>query len=204
MKIHSLFPTPVYENNLPRHFTKQEIEYALECQKFYTLNEGNTTSCNNYVLEEDPMSDIKNFILFCLREYMNEIITPHFDVDIRITQSWFNYTNPGQFHHKHTHPNSFVSGVFYFNADPNKDKIRFYNSKGSYTYNLDIPTDHPSDYYSESTWLNNKPGKLVIFPSKLEHSVSVTESHDTRISLAFNTFLIGDIGDERSLTGLRL
>ena len=202
--IHSLFPTPVYENNLPRQFTKQEIEYVLECQKFYTINYGNTTSSNNYVLDEDPMIDIKNFIMFCVREYMANIVDPSFDVDIRITQSWFNYTNPGQFHHKHSHPNSFISGVFYFQADPTKDKIVFYNPQQTYMYNLNVPGKNIGELNSESTWLSNKPGKLVIFPSKLEHSVSVTESHDTRISLAFNTFLIGDIGDERSLTGLRL
>lgn len=202
--IHFLFPIPVYENNLPRQFTKQEFEYVLECQKFYTKNYGNTTSSNNYVLDEDPMNDIKNFIMFCVREYMNNIIAPAFDVDIRITQSWFNYTNPGEFHHKHSHPNSFISGVFYFQSDPLKDKIVFYNPHQTYMYNLNVPSNNLNELNSQSIWLNNKPGKIIIFPSKLEHSVSVTESNNTRISLSFNTFLVGDIGDERSLTGLRL
>lgn len=204
MKIHSLFPTPVYENNLPRSFTQQEIDYILECQKFYTINSGNTTSANNYVLDEDPMIDIRNFVMFCIREYMSEVVRTDFDVDIRISQSWFNYTNPGQFHHPHTHPNSFISGVLYFQADPSKDKIEFQNPKKTYIYNLHIPHRSGNEFNTETTWFSNKPGKLLLFPSKLEHSVPVTESQDTRVSMSFNTFLIGDIGDERSLTGLRL
>lgn len=200
--IHSLFPTPVYENNLPRQFTKQEIDYVLECQKFYTMNYGNTTSSNNYVLDEDPMVDIKNFIMFCVREYMTNIVDSNFDIGIRISQSWFNYSRPGQSHHKHAHPNSFISGVLYLNADPKEDKIVFH--KNDTMYNLNVPSKNMCDFNSENVWINNKTGKLLIFPSKLEHSVPATTSKETRISLSFNTFLVGDIGDERSLTGLRL
>ena len=45
---------------------------------------------------------------------------------------------------------------------------------------------------------------LVLFPSSLAHMVEQTESQDTRISLSFNTFLKGLIGDEPTLTALHL
>jgi hypothetical protein len=45
---------------------------------------------------------------------------------MRLTQSWLNYTKPGQFHHKHAHPNSFISGVLYMKAARQRDKIYFY------------------------------------------------------------------------------
>ncbi len=48
-------------------------------------------------------------------------ITPY------ITQSWLNYTETNQYHHKHQHPNSLVSGVFYINCDDKFDKIKFFN-----------------------------------------------------------------------------
>jgi hypothetical protein len=40
-----------------------------------------------------------------------------------ITQSWLNYTETNQYHHKHEHPNSLVSGVFYVNDMKNLIKL---------------------------------------------------------------------------------
>ena len=47
------------------------------------------------------------------------------NIKIYITQSWLNYTNFKQYHHAHSHNNSFVSGVFYLKADKNFDFISF-------------------------------------------------------------------------------
>jgi hypothetical protein len=45
---------------------------------------------------------------------------------------------------------------------------------------------------------------LILFPSSLTHMVQTVESEQTRISLAFNTFPVGHVGDEMDLTGLSL
>lgn len=203
MEIHSIFPTPVYENNIGRPFTDQEMNFVLDCEKDCTKNEGNATSSDNYVLEKEPMKHIRAYIESCLRQYMDLVVRPKFDVDIRLTQSWFNYTKPGEFHHRHTHPNSYVSGVLYFNADPEKDMIIF-NKKDNYMYILNVPPIQDHDYNCNSMWFASKPGKIILFPSTLDHNVKVTESAETRISMAFNTFLTGYIGDDRTLTGLRV
>ena len=47
-------------------------------------------------------------------------------------------------------------------------------------------------------------GLLVMFPSRLEHSVLNKKENNQRISLAFNTFIKGDIGDQKGLTHLIL
>jgi hypothetical protein len=44
----------------------------------------------------------------------------------------------------------------------------------------------------------------MIFPSSLTHSVAPVEADDTRISLAFNTFPVGYMGQEENLTALHL
>jgi len=43
-----------------------------------------------------------------------------------------------------------------------------------------------------------------LFPSGLTHMVETKEDDNTRISIAFNTFLKGYIGSDESLTGLNL
>ncbi len=45
---------------------------------------------------------------------------------------------------------------------------------------------------------------LILFPSSLTHMVETKEGNNTRISLAFNVFIKGIIGDNKNLTELIL
>jgi uncharacterized protein (TIGR02466 family) len=145
------------------------------------------------------MADIKSFIQFYINHFMESIESPFNPVEAYVTQSWLNYTQPREFHHKHEHPNSYLSGVLYINADPEKDKIYFY--KSGYK-RIMLPTERFNQFNSESWWFSVGTCDMVIFPSYLTHMVEQTESKDTRISLSFNTFLKGYIGAEESLTAL--
>ena len=122
-------------------------------------------------------------------------------MSLRITQSWLNYTDTGQNHHRHPHPNSYISGVFYLNANPEVDKIYFFKEEykqlliDPQTFNL---------WNSTSWWLPVGTGDLLIFPSNLIHMVDNTINKETRISLAFNTFPVGLLGDEDHLDSLYL
>jgi len=197
VNLHGIFPTPVGRFELGREFTTEEAEFCLGQEQ--RGNEGNMTSVNNYVLRHDSLTGLKTFIDACVDEYVKATYAPKYDVSMRVTQSWFNYTKPGQWHHKHAHPNSFISGVLYMKAV--KDKIYFYRD-GYQT--IKLPTDNWNLYNSESWWFEAETGGLVLFPSSLTHMVQTVTGDDTRISLAFNTFPVGYVGDEQSLTGLHL
>ena len=197
--INTLFPTPLVFAKLPRKFSEEEIAFIQKCALNITKNTGNTTSIDRYVLDEPVMANIKSFLQFYINYFMSNIEAPYNPVEAYITQSWLNYTQPGEFHHKHEHPNSYLSGVLYINADPDKDKIYFY--KSGYK-RINLPTEQFNQFNSESWWFNVGTCDLVIFPSYLTHMVEQTESKDTRISLSFNTFLKGYIGAEESLTAL--
>jgi uncharacterized protein (TIGR02466 family) len=118
-----------------------------------------------------------------------------------MTQSWLNFTKPGEFHHKHAHPNSLISGVYYFNADKENDKIYFYDDEYQ---RIKIQPKDWNYHNSKSWWYPVGTGDLVIFPSELTHMVDVTTSKETRISLAFNVFAKGVFGQEEHLTALYL
>ena len=123
--VNQLFPTPVMFCKLPRKFTDEEVAFVQKCSQNVTKNTGNTTSVDRYIFEEPVMKDLKSFVQFYVNHYMENIESPYNPVEAYITQSWLNYTQPGEFHHKHEHPNSYISGVLYINADPEKDKIYF-------------------------------------------------------------------------------
>lgn len=203
LKVHNLFPTPVVESNIQRSFTEKELEYINNCQYDFLKNEGNITSRNRYVLDSPELKDIKKFIENEIEIYIKNILIPNTEIKPYITQSWLNYTKPGEYHHKHSHPNSFISGVLYIKADSSRDKIIFLIPDDR-LYILKLNTDNFQTYNSTSWWLPSEPGKMYIFPSKLQHEVSITETQETRISLAFNTFLKGNIGSEFEITRLNI
>jgi len=197
--INQLFPTPAAFSKLPRKFTDAEIAFVEKCSQNVVKNSGNTTSIDRYVLNEPAMAGLREFIQFQINYFMENIEVPYNPVEAYITQSWLNFTKPGEYHHKHEHPNSYLSGVLYINADPDKDKIYFYKSGYS---RITLPAKEYNTFNSHSWWFNVGTCDLVIFPSYLTHMVEQTKSADTRISLSFNTFLKGYIGEENSLTAL--
>jgi uncharacterized protein (TIGR02466 family) len=199
MNLHSLFPTPVAFFKLGRDLTESELEF-IKGQEHYA-NEGNTTSKDRKILKNKELTELREFVEDSLVEYFKAIHVPKSDVSLYLTQSWANYTEQGQHHHKHSHPNSIVSGVFYPQADHAVDKIFFYKE----TY--DRIKIHPSEFNpfnSDSWWFEVGAGDLILFPSNLTHMVETKRDDNTRISIAFNTFVKGYLGSDESLTGLHL
>jgi uncharacterized protein (TIGR02466 family) len=199
MNIHNLFPLPIGFFRLGRDLTKTELDYILGQDKY--PNQGNITSSNRTILKDKELTDIRDFIEDAMLEYFKTVHDPKGDVALYVTQSWANYTDPGQYHHKHAHPNSFISGVFYPQADRSVDKIYFY--KSGYE-RIKVAPQTWNHWNSESWWFEVGAGDLILFPSHLEHMVETKVGNETRVSIAFNTFLKGHIGVDESLTGLQL
>jgi uncharacterized protein (TIGR02466 family) len=197
--IHSLFPTPVAIYKLDRELTEKELSFIKGQET--RPNMGNVTSTDNTILRNYSMTKLRDFIESSVSEYFKSIYSPKHDVSLRITQSWINYTEPGQYHHKHAHPNSFVSGVFYPQANRETDKIHFYRDGFQ---QIKFPPSNWNVWNSESWWFEVGTGDLILFPSSLTHMVETVKGEDIRISLSFNTFPVGLVGDEMNLTGLKL
>lgn len=194
INIHNLFPTPI--GFFQRAITDEEKLFILNLEQRPNL--GNTTSTNNKIL--NGMTALRSFIEESVNLYFQSTVHPKHDVSLRITQSWANFSNPGQHHHKHAHPNSYVSGVYYIQTNPN-DRIYFYRDDWK---QIKFPTENYNEYNSESWWFEAFEGRLILFPSSLTHMVPTVEGDITRISLSFNTFPVGVVGEEVELTGLRL
>lgn len=201
-EIQGIFPVPIYMSELDRPFTKQELEFVYSQKKEVVPNDGNTSSKDNYILNRKEFKNIKKFLQKCCEDYLEKVISPSDNIKIYITQSWLNYTETNQYHHRHLHPNSVVSGVLYFDCDEKYDRIQFVNAK---SYEQIKPTINKYHLFnSETWWYPLKARKLIMFPSSTTHEVITKKGNNTRISLAFNTFYKGTIGLNRSLTELIL
>jgi uncharacterized protein (TIGR02466 family) len=199
MIIENLFPTAVGFFKFEEGLSDAQIKFFSEQEQ--RPNDGNTSSVDKYILKQKKIANLTTFIEKCAQEYFMGTVNPKNDVRLKVTQSWLNWTAPGQYHHKHAHPNSYISGCFYVNANKETDKIFFY--KDAYQP-IKFPPVEWNSYNSESWWFPVGTGDLVFFPSHLTHMVQPLGGEDTRISLAFNMFPVGHIGDEDELTALYL
>ena len=187
-RIVPIFPEGVYLNSLKRKLTKKEIVFA-KSQKT-RMNAGNTYSEDNYILNKTPFKKLKKEIDEFVEDYFKLIISTKDKIKPYVTQSWLNYTSDNEYHHQHFHPNSFLSGVFYFDAIEGVDCIRFHKTK----YQTIVPDiDQFNVYNCEFFTFNIKSKEVIIFPSSLTHSVPNKKNKNTRISLAFNTFITGTV-----------
>ena len=199
--INGIFPTPIYISKLDRELTSKELLFIDKIKLDVHNNEGNKTSNNNYILNEKPFINIKKELDLKVQDYFDKVISPSNNITPYITQSWLNYTETNQYHHKHEHPNSLVSGVFYINCHEEHDKIKFFNDEYK-TIKLEVKEWNL--WNSRSWWFSVKTGDIILFPSSLTHMVETKQGDNTRISLAFNVFIKGTIGNNKQLTELIL
>ena len=200
-EIIGIFPTPIYTNKLDREFKKKEINFFEKEKEKKFKNIGNSSSDNNYILNNTELKHLKQELDFIVIDYYKKVISLNDNASPYITQSWLNWTTENEFHHRHSHPNSIVSGVLYINADENYDKIDFFNDRYEQFH---IKEKETNVFNGKNATLKVSNGLVVLFPSYVQHAVNIKQGNNVRISLAFNTFIKGIIGFDKALTELKL
>ena len=202
--IQSIFPVPIGIYDLEKPLNKSEHKYfsGLELSR----NVGNNVSISVDVLENKKMNRLKKFCKASLKDYSKQTYDFKTDVEFYITQSWINLSEPKDYHHKHKHPNSILSGVFFIDADEEKDRIQFWQSSSiSRGNSFSWDSNEYNSFNSDVWWMPSIIGRLYIFPSGLEHDVPIIEERiKNRTSLSFNSFTKGKMGSDVGKTGLIL
>mgnify|MGYP001162412443 FL=1 len=203
-----IFGIPLSVNNYPSDFS-EELEWINNIEYFgmdslYSPNphlQSNINPClqskDHYVLGNQKLSKIRSFIQSSLDEFMDNIYGT--SDRLGITQSWINLSGKGNFHPEHQHPNSIISGVWYPFIDEDLPPIKFKKFKTSH-FHLKKHTN--TRFNSDFCLIPLNPGDLILFPSDLIHQVPVNESDKKRISLSFNTWVTGNMGEDSDLTYL--
>jgi len=102
-----------------------------------------------------------------------------------VTGCWANISPPGGFHIPHLHPNNFLSGAYYLQADAGADAIAFHDPRPQKEIIMpEVIEQNPLNSIVHQMQI--KPGRLVIFPSWFVHSVPKNKSTRRRASISFN------------------
>jgi uncharacterized protein (TIGR02466 family) len=107
------------------------------------------------------------------------------DEAFEITGCWATVLGKGAIHKAHSHPNNFLSGVYYVRTHPGADTINFHDPRNQAMV-IRPPVEELTAENTDQVVVRVTNGTLLMFPSYLEHSVDANVSDDQRISISFN------------------
>lgn len=196
--IYPLFPYPLMVCGKNYEFTNSEKKYISELEMID--NNGNLMSKNDKVLGSKELANLKLFIDEQIFNFKKNLLHIKDENEIYITQSWVNKSNPNQYHPKHKHPNSVISGVMFVdkNDDGNLPPIRFHRTLEMFPLNFSF--DDLNEFNASCREFDPVQGMLMLFPSLVEHDVDMNQSDRVRTSISFNTFVRGVVGGREQLT----
>ena len=193
----NIFATPVFVKELDTDI-KPLLKLALKLRKedptgVSKSNTGGWQS-RDFIVSEFPK--VFDPIVPELHAYFEQIKKEyglHDFAQIKMGNCWFNINNAADSNDIHTHPNSFISGTIYLQAEEKHGKFVAYKP----FIERDMLINQLGHYKAETTNANcsafeigPKTGYIMLFPSTMIHGVNKgEESKVQRISFAFNTVL---------------
>ncbi len=147
------------------------------------LQPGQNWQTEQTLHEHPQFAELVEIIEAAVRGVISRMALEH--EAFELTALWANINPPGAPHPPHFHPNNFLSGVYYLQVTEGQDSITFHEPRTQ----VDIVAPHVqrfSQYTAPHYSMPVKPGRLVIFPAWLTHSVKRNESQRLRISISFN------------------
>lgn len=102
-----------------------------------------------------------------------------------ITGCWANVLAKGAAHRTHSHPNNFLSGVYYVRTRLGADTINFHDPR-SQSGIIRPPVAELTAENTDQVVVRVKNGMLLVFPAYLQHSVDANASAEERVSISFN------------------
>ena len=182
--IEKIFDIPIYScqiNNLEN--VTHELNSCIDNIEFNMKEEwGQTHFLSDVNFQEDSiqkykLSNLWNEINISLHLYCNEI---NFKITDYHMKSWFSLFKKNNYAHMHDHSGSDISGVYYHKTNGNDGDLVFVNTN-PYT-----KMSRCFNNYSPSWTHKPSVGKLILFPSWLQHGVKTNETDYTRVSFSFN------------------
>jgi uncharacterized protein (TIGR02466 family) len=108
----------------------------------------------------------------------------------KVTGCWANVNAPGAGHRGHSHPNNYLSGVYYVQTQEGADTINFLDPRPQ-TGIIHPPVTELTAENTEQVVLRVRDGTLLMFHAWLQHSVDPNRGSRMRISIGFNVMFPG-------------
>jgi uncharacterized protein (TIGR02466 family) len=183
-----MFPTLVWKFQL-----KPSLHEALDSTLLAVIEEhrrgvpepppGQGWQSSQTLHEREEFSDLVSLINRAVRSVLG-FLRIGYDA-FEITACWANVLPIGGAHRVHSHPNNFLSGVYYVLTHPGADTINFHDPRNQ-TGIIRPPVLDLTAHNTDQVVVRVQNGTLLLFPAYVQHSVDANTSDKTRVSISFN------------------
>jgi uncharacterized protein (TIGR02466 family) len=105
--------------------------------------------------------------------------------EFEITGCWANISPKFSYHGPHHHANNFLSGIYYVAAPKGGNTVIFHEPRSQPSI-IEPKLKTETKYYANAVKITVKPGRMIIFPSWLTHSVPPSTADTLRVSISYN------------------
>ena len=182
------FPTPIYISDLKNQNLNNDLEKNILA---WANKDKGVTRTNikgwHSTTDMHKKEEYKELVDILYRAQMTIYQQEHLASEAFLGSMCANINPSGGMNRAHMHPNSLWSGVYYVKASKNSGMLRIDDPRSVASMSRPRMKDGtpPSRLWRELSY-EPAPGKLIMFPSWLVHSVDPNESNDIRISISFN------------------
>jgi len=193
-RIDKLFPDTLYITNnvcdhllVPLEESAKKIAEEKKTNRFSNFWVDSTALTAGGEIKNIPPFDIlSEYIEFHAWNYLKEL--GYSRGQLKINTMWFNISNEGDFLFPHSHPGSFLSGVYYVKC-PHDSVIQFYDSNRLTSNILDPDTQNNPLSQTAATY-RCTPGSMIIWLSNFIHGNPRQMCVGEKIAVSFNIDII--------------
>ena len=182
------FPTPIYIADIKHPTLNQELERDILA--WSNRDKGMIRTNIKGWHSDTNMNELPEYaklvdILYSAQRTIYD--QEYYESEPFLGNMWANINPPGGSNRAHIHPNSLWSGVYYVKAPQNSGQLKIEDPRSVALMSRPRQKDVPKpDRLLREHHYEPKTGRLIMFPSWLNHCVDPNNSNDIRISVSFN------------------
>ena len=194
-QVHSLFPTPVFQSEIP--LRQEWLEYVKTLDYDRTSMDNGYISSSRDIFSNKELRSLKFEISDAVKYFAHQQLKVSQYVYIDVCRAWGIKHMPNDWAQNHCHMNAVFSGIYYLDVHEHSGELVI--EKGQHATNCFMPTLNPdvthfNDITQQSWRLHPRNGMLVIFPSQVIHNVEKNLTDKERYAVAFDVFIRGTFG----------
>jgi len=187
-EVKDIFPTPIWVLDLPEEKANslntdlRRTIYALTAP-LREIPLGSTWQTDPTLQQRREFAEFSELVRQAAKGALSflQVEYEHFE----ITGCWANINPQGGLNSAHTHPNNYLSGVYYVAVPPVGSRILFQDPRGQASMIMPKPRQY-TRLTANGANAASKDGRMVIFPAWLKHTVPANDGQSERISISFN------------------
>ena len=194
LELNLVFPTPIWTSFVDDYQTinKTMLNYIQSLQAKNPLGTKHSNvfgwHSENFDLEDETIKFFVSSIKSKIKRAIDDMGWDSEKSQTKITNMWAIINKKGASNARHTHPNSYLSAVYYIKAPIDCGDILFFDPRSA-KVNRKPPTTKPNKLNAEEVNITPQDGMLVFFPSYLHHAVDENMSDEERVVISFNVDL---------------